>query len=339
MSLPLELPLAQAALDRDADSRAHADLFDELWALPTTRIVVLHNGKTLVTAGNQPVLRFLNTHEATAGRFRVYLGKTRAAADALPSGTDLPAGSAVVLSVLSDNAAAALDVDSPDTPALGTGDCVWADLRSVGAKLPQRDAAIVMQAMAIANWHESHQHCPNCGTPTIVEQGGWVRRCFKEDTQLFARTDPAIIVSVIDEQDRILLGSQASWAENRWSVLAGYVDSGESLEAAVIREMKEESGLDVTEPTYLASQSWPFPYSLMLGFTAKVDLAATGQKMQPDGIEIVRLRWFTREEMAAEVAQILLPNKISISRSMIEHWYGGQLVSASEGAPNQSGAR
>ncbi len=321
MSLPLELPLAQAALDRDADSRAHADLFDELWAVPTTRIVVLHNGKTLVSAGDRPVLKFFNTDQATAGRFRVYLGKTRAA-------SDLPEASAIVLSVLSDNAATALDA----------GDCVWADLRSVGAKLPQRDASIVMQALAIANWHESHQHCPNCGTPTIVEQGGWVRRCFKEDTQLFARTDPAIIVSVIDEQDRILLGSQASWAENRWSVLAGYVDSGESLEAAVIREMKEESGLVVIEPTYLASQSWPFPYSLMLGFTAKVDLAATGQSIKPDGIEIVRLRWFTREELAAEVAEILLPNRISISRSMIEHWYGGQLVSASEGAPRQAGA-
>lgn len=323
MSLPLELPLAQAALDRDADSRTHADLFDELWAMPTTRIVVLHNGRTLVTANDAPKVRFFNTDEATAGRFRVYLGKTRAADEALPE------ASAIVLSVLSDNAAAALDA----------GDCVWADLRSVGAKLPQRDAAIVMQALAIANWHESHQHCPNCGTPTIVEQGGWVRRCFKEDTQLFARTDPAIIVSVIDEQDRILLGSQASWAENRWSVLAGYVDSGESLEAAVIREMKEESGLVVTEPTYLGSQSWPFPYSLMLGFTAKVDLAASGQSIKPDGIEIVRLRWFTREELAAEVAQILLPNRISIARSLIEHWYGGQLISASEAGPGTTGSR
>ena len=334
MPLPLELPLGQAALDRDADSRAHADLFDELWAAPTTRIVVLHNGKTLVSAGDKPALKFFNTDEATAGRFRVYLGKTRApgslaeASDLTP-GSDMPEGSAIVLSVLSDNAAAAIDA----------GDAEWADLRSVGAKLPHRDAAIVMQALAIANWHESHQHCPNCGTPTIVEQGGWVRRCFKEDTQLFARTDPAIIVSVIDEQGRILLGSQASWAENRWSVLAGYVDSGESLEAAVIREMKEESGLLVTEPTYLASQSWPFPYSLMLGFTAKVDLAATGQTIKPDGVEIVRLRWFSRAELAAEAAEILLPNRISIARSLIEHWYGGQLISASEGTHGKSGDR
>jgi NAD+ diphosphatase len=132
---------------------------------------------------------------------------------------------------------------------------------------------------------------------------------------------------VIDDEERILLGSQGVWEENRWSILAGFVEPGESLDAAVKREMFEESGLHVTQPQYLASQSWPFPYSLMLGFTAR---AEGDQHLKADGVEIEKLRWFTRAELQAEASQLLLPNRISIARAIIEHWYGGPLVSKSE---------
>jgi NAD+ diphosphatase len=163
-----------------------------------------------------------------------------------------------------------------------------------------------------------------------MQQGGWSRLCVSEDRQLFPRTDAAVIVAITDDQDRLLLGTQGSWDQNRWSILAGFVEAAESLEAAVIREMKEESGLLVTNPVYLASQSWPYPYSLMLGFQASVDPSNSPEDIRPDGVEIAKLRWFSREELKAEAKDILLPSKISIARSLIEHWLGEAVISATE---------
>lgn len=311
MNIPLHLPMAQAVLNRDGDARDNADLFDSLWLEDQTRIVVLHKGKTLISEGH---LRLLTTEQATAGKYRVYLGRTTIAV------ADEPEGTAIVLSVLSDNAAKQIEPDETK----------WHELRKSGAGLHPRDAAVFTQALAIHNWHETHQHCPNCGAITVMQQGGWSRLCVSEDRQLFPRTDAAVIVAITDDQDRLLLGTQGSWDQNRWSILAGFVEAAESLEAAVIREMKEESGLLVTNPVYLGSQAWPYPYSLMLGFSAKVDSSNTPDSYQPDGVEIAKLRWFTRAELKAEAKSILLPSKISIARSLIEHWLGEEIVSATE---------
>jgi NAD+ diphosphatase len=311
MSKPLHLPLAQAVLDRDGANRDGAELFDQLWLEPETRILVIHQGKTLVTDG---ALKLLSTEESTAGKYRVYLGRTTVPLQGLPIGT------AIVLSVLSDNAANAIERDQSN----------WLELRKTGTGLHPTDAAILTQALAIHNWHETHQHCPNCGAVTIMAQGGWSRMCISENRQLFPRTDAAVIVSIVDDQDRILLGTQGSWAENRWSVLAGFVEAAESLESAVIREMQEESGLLVSEPQYLGSQAWPYPYSLMLGFTAKVDSSNSAEQIKPDGIEIAKLRWFSRAELKAEAKTILLPSRISIARALIENWLGESIETATE---------
>lgn len=311
MNIPLYLPMAQAVLDRDADARDNAELFDSLWLEADTRIIVLHKGKTLIRDGH---LGLLSTEQATAGKYRVYLGRTTIALG------DQRVGTAIVLSVLTDNAAKAIEPDETK----------WHELRKSGAGLHPRDAAVFTQALAIHNWHETHQHCPNCGAITVMQQGGWSRLCISEDRELFPRTDAAVIVSITDDQDRLLLGTQGSWDQNRWSILAGFVEAAESLEAAVIREMKEESGLLVTNPVYLGSQSWPYPYSLMLGFSARVDPSNSAESIRPDGIEIAKLRWFSREELKAEAKNILLPSKISIARSLIEHWLGEEIVSATE---------
>ena len=303
--------MAQAVLNRDGDARDNSELFDQLWLEAQTRIIVLHRGKTLIRDGH---LKLLTTEQATAGKYRVYLGRTTLALG------DQPEGTAVVLSVLSDNAAKAIEPDEGN----------WHDLRKSGSGLHPRDAALFTQAVAIHNWHETHQHCPNCGAITVMQQGGWSRLCVSEDRQLFPRTDAAVIVTITDDQDRILLGTQGSWEQNRWSILAGFVEAAESLEAAVIREMQEESGLLVTNPVYLGSQAWPYPYSLMLGFTAQVDPSNSPDSIRPDGIEIAKLRWFTREELKAEAKNILLPSRVSIARSLIEHWLGEEVVSATE---------
>ena len=311
MSIPLVLPMAQAVLNRDAEARDDAELFDKLWLETETRIIVLYKGKTLIHDGH---LRLLTTEQATAGKYRVYLGRTTVELG------DQKIGTAVVLSVLSDNAAKAIEADESK----------WHELRRSGAGLHPRDAALFTQALAIHNWHETHQHCPACGAITVMQQGGWSRLCVSEDRQLFPRTDAAVIVSITDDQDRILLGTQGSWEQNRWSILAGFVEAAESLEAAVVREMLEESGLLVTNPVYLASQAWPYPYSLMLGFQATLDPSNGPESIRPDGIEIANLRWFSREELKAEAASILLPSKISIARSLIEHWMGEEIISATE---------
>jgi NAD+ diphosphatase len=309
-------PLARWELDRDYLSRSRPELFDELWSMQSTRVLVLHQGKALVRKGlSSPELSLLPVEKVPAANLRVYLGKTTVE-------TPLEAkGSAIVLAVVNDNSAMSIEPD----PAL------WQSLRALGSELSDRDAGLFTQSLAVANWHEKNQHCPKCGTPTVIEQGGWVRRCFKDNNEIFPRTDPAIIVAITDQEDRILLGSQGTWEQNRWSILAGFVEAGESLEAAVVREMKEECGLEVFDVEYLYSQSWPFPQSLMLGFTAKADSSI---EFLPDGEEIVKLRWFSRAEIAAEAKSLLLPSDSTISRALIELWYGSAIDSAAEETKN-----
>jgi NAD+ diphosphatase len=295
----LDLPLARQAVDRDYLARTRPELFDELWSDSGTRILAMFEGSVLLENNG---LKLLPVESVPSANYRVYLGRD--------------SKGPIVLAVLNENAAKQLE-PSPEN---------WHHLRKTGAGLGDRDAGLFTQALAIANWHSTHQHCPRCGTPMLVESGGWVRRCFKDDSEHYPRTDPAVIVAIVDENDRILLGSQGAWEENRWSILAGFVEPGESLEAAVVREMFEESGVVVDEPHYLGSQSWPFPYSLMAGFAAR----ARSTELRPDGEEIEKLRWFSREELQAEAPNLLLPNRISIARSIIELWFGGELVSASE---------
>jgi NAD+ diphosphatase len=284
--------------------------------MQSTRVLVLHEGKALVRKGlSSPELSLLPVEKVSAANLRVYLGKTTIE-------TPLEAkGSAIVLAVVNDNSAMSIEAD----PSL------WQSLRTLGSELSDRDAGLFTQSLAVANWHEINQHCPKCGTPTVIEQGGWVRRCFKDNNEIFPRTDPAIIVAITDQEDRILLGSQGTWEQNRWSILAGFVEAGESLEAAVVREMKEECGLDVFDVEYLYSQSWPFPQSLMLGFKAKADSSI---EFLPDGEEIVKLRWFSRSEIKAEAKSLLLPSDSTISRALIELWYGSAIGSADEETKN-----
>ena len=130
---------------------------------------------------------------------------------------------------------------------------------------------------------------------------------------------------MVDDHDRILLGSQGVWEDNRWSVLAGFVEPGESLAAAVIREVYEEAGVRVVDVEYLGSQAWPFPYSLMVAFTARLDTSHGPQELAPDGVEIEKVRWFSREEIAAERDELILPGKLSVARSLLDHWFGGDI--------------
>lgn len=203
----------------------------------------------------------------------------------------------------------------------------WKHLRAAGALLSDRDAGMMVTAVAIDNWMRTHRFCPKCGGPTHVSNAGWSRVCLVDGSEHFPRTDPAIIVLVTDNDDRALLGRQAVWQEGFFSTLAGFVESGESAEAALRREVFEESGVTIsTDPAdilYLGSQPWPFPCSLMLGFHAR----ASDPTINVDGSEIVEAMWISRAELlaACEKGEVRLPPSISIARKLIERWYGGVL--------------
>ncbi|MFC4241867.1 NAD(+) diphosphatase [Gryllotalpicola reticulitermitis] len=295
-------PFIGLVVDRDGARRSRPELFDELLADPATRLLPLWGGRALMTDSSATALDLITPDRQTAALVRVYLGRTIAG--------DVP----VIAVALTDAAAAQLEPDESR----------WATLRAGGDTLGEVDYALFVEAVAIVNWHESHTHCPRCGTPTVVEQGGWVRRCFVDGKEVFPRTDPAIIVRVVDDAGRILLGSNAMWENNRWSILAGFVEPGEPFEAAVIREVQEESGVECTEPRYLGSQPWPFPASVMIGFEARA-VAQGDVPTTPDGQEILAVRWFSRDELWAERDDLKLPMSASIAHAIITEWYGGPL--------------
>lgn len=192
-------------------------------------------------------------------------------------------------------------------------------LREIGDTLDDRDAGLLVHAVALARWHERNAHCPQCGAPTKSEQGGSVRRCTVDGSEQFPRTDPAMIVLVTDpEGTSAVLGRGAAWPAGFFSCLAGFVEAGESAEQAVAREVAEEVGLRTRSVRYVASQPWPFPCSLMLGFRAVADRA----ELTPAAGEIAEARWLTRDEMQAEIASgaLAIPPRVSIARHLIDGW-------------------
>lgn len=206
-----------------------------------------------------------------------------------------------------------------DGPLDGAGE--FLDLRGVGAMLGQPEGSLLAYARALLTWSRGHRFCGTCGSPTRPGQGGHVRRCSSETcgTENFPRTDPAIIVLVTDG-DRCLLGRKDIWPEGVYSTLAGFVEPGESLSEAVVREVREESGIEVGSIRYRSSQPWPFPASLMLGFRAE----RVGGALTVARQELVDARWFERADFARrrEIG-LRLPGRVSISRRLIEDWLAG----------------
>jgi NAD+ diphosphatase len=230
---------------------------------------------------------------------------------------------ALLLGVRGDEAWFAIDAER-----IADANQTRADLRSAAAAWPPFDASLFAQARAMRHWRDRHRFCSVCGGDNAFVRAGWLGRCTRCDAEHYPRTDPAVIVAITDGE-RLLLGRQAGWPEHRYSTLAGFVEPGESLEQTIVREVHEESGVRVLRSRYLASQPWPFPGSLMLGFVAE---AAPDAPVPGDELE--EARWFTRAEVdlalrgASPPGGLRLSPSISISRWLVERWFAGAGVDA-----------
>ncbi|WP_409426806.1 NAD(+) diphosphatase [Mycobacterium sp. SMC-11] len=202
------------------------------------------------------------------------------------------------------------------------------DIRATGDIFDDVSAQLVSSAIALLNWHDHARFSAVDGTPTKPVRGGWARANPVTGVEEFPRIDPAVICLVHDGADRVVLARQHNWPVRMFSLLAGFVEAGESFETCVVREVHEEVGLAVRDVTYLGSQPWPFPRSLMVGFHAVAD---PGQTFVFSDGEITEAAWFTRDEVRAALsagtwnsgdpdAKLLLPGSISIARTIIESW-------------------
>ncbi len=186
--------------------------------------------------------------------------------------------------------------------------------------LAEDEAPLFAAALSLAWWHSRHLFCANCGASTEIERGGWSRRCPQCSAQHFPRVDPVVIM-LAEHEGRLLLGRQPQYPPGRYSALAGFLEPGESIEAAVARELNEEAGIEVADVTYIASQPWPFPSSLMIGCHAQ----ALGDALTIDRTELDDARWFTRDEIAAALAgepeaPFQPPPRFAIARTLLDHW-------------------
>lgn len=297
----LDLALSRGALDRGGNARRDIDVIKRALGKSETRIYDLVESK-MRTCRVDGQLRLVPRpgEMADSKRLALYIGRDSEQRD-------------YVVVVRAEG-----DRGRPDSNAKG-----WLSLREAGVDLGDIDAGVFTTGVALANWHERHTCCPRCGSETTVAEGGWVRACEVDGSEHHPRTEPAVIMAVTDDEDRLLLGRGPHWPEGRMSVLAGFVEAGESLESAVAREVFEEVGVEVTDVLYRGNQPWPFPASLMVGFTAK----AKTSELTLDPAEIVEAAWFSKGELAWAVhtGRVALPPRVSIARRLVEQWYGGEL--------------
>ncbi|WP_037293373.1 NAD(+) diphosphatase [Roseobacter sp. CCS2] len=303
-----------SGLDRAAEMRAQAD------ALKTqagARAMLLWRGKPLICGDDLMRVPFNHPVMADASVSTIFLGRE--------NGTpifsaDLSAWEPADLDTETLNLF--LDPSEQRHPAVPEG--VFAELRAVMTRLSLRDAELAATAKAVTEWHRTHRFCARCGAESVMAMGGWQRNCAACDGHHFPRTDPVVIM-LITHGNAVLVGRSPGWPEGMYSLLAGFVEPGETIEAAVRREVFEEAGVRVGAVSYLSSQPWPFPASLMFGCAG--DALNTDLTIDPEEIEDAM--WVTREEMADAFAgnhpKLLPARKGAIAHFLLEAWLSDRL--------------
>ena len=299
-----EPPLSGSHFDRAALHRADADWQAEAWSRAQV-LLISPRSTTPVTDG-----RVVTVPSATA-----------------------PDGPRRFLGVAGEVPYFTITVEPP-----AGDDAAWQTLREFGARADDLDAGLVVSAVALEQWHQRHPRCPRCGADTVETKAGWTRTCTADGSEHFPRTDPAVIMLIVDDStatERALLGRGPQWGPGRFSTLAGFVEPGESLEAAVAREVFEEVGVAIRDIRYVASQPWPFPASLMVGFVARLD---GDPAITLDPVEMAEAGWFTRAEVrqaadwtddadlepdADRTLRGISP-RFSISRYLIDEWLAAE---------------
>jgi NAD+ diphosphatase len=282
-------------LERAGHLRSNPAWFEEALSDPSSRVVTIWNSRSLIAGGDAPRATLLELDQIPADR---------------RNSNDL-----ILLGRFEGASLFAYEMEGVEPPTVPVG-ARFEDLRLVAALMPEDHAGLLSYARAMISWRRTHRYCGRCGAKTVSDRSGHVLVCSNLTCrhEQFPRIDPAIIVLVSDGE-RVLLGRQASWPVGRYSSIAGFVEPGESLEDAVAREVLEESGVRVDGIVYHSSQPWPFPSSLMLGFTAHALTHEVHLKDQ----ELEDARWFTRADILGGVP--LLPPRVSISYRLIEDWF------------------
>jgi NAD+ diphosphatase len=283
---------AGGGLDRMGPRRTDEAWLAERRADPASRVVIATSDGVLVDGSGSP---------ATVGVAEV------------PDGAET-----VLLGVGADGAAVFAADPGPEVGAALRPTASLVGLRDVAAMSALADANLLAHATGLLNWHRRHRFCANCGHRTDAAEAGYVRVCPNCGAQHHPRTDP-VVITLVTDGDRVLLGRNANWPERRFSCLAGFVEPGESLEEAVEREVGEEAGVTVADVRYVSSQPWPFPASLMLGFEA---VYAAGDP-HPHDRELQAVEWFTRDELtraAAGDGNIGIPPPLAIARRLMDGW-------------------
>ncbi|WP_148613960.1 NAD(+) diphosphatase [Nocardioides rubriscoriae] len=302
MSYP-HLQLTDGAHDRLGIHRKEDAWLAERWADDRSRVLVVSGTRVRPVGGTLPWVAPADVREASDDT-RVLLGER-------------------------DGLTYWALITGPEAAASQEGE--WYPLRGLLPALAGDhvvDAPLVFHALGLAEWHWATRHCPRCGGTLVSQAAGHELRCTACGRTQFPRTDPAVIMLVSAgepgaDDERCLLGRSPLWPAGRFSTLAGFCEPGESLEDAVRREVAEESGIVVGEVEYFGNQPWPLPQSLMLGFLGR----AVSTEIDIDHDELEDARWFTRAEMRVQATDgsLVLPGGVSISRSLVEHWYGGPL--------------
>ncbi|KIN62401.1 Hydrolase [Sulfitobacter noctilucicola] len=316
-----EVTFGGSALDRAGEVRSNPDVIKFMLRAGDTKAVIFWRGKPLISPQRPASLVRLSLDHpvlADAEADPILLGREDGAAvfafdlsKWAPDGLD------------EEGMGSFLDPSEQRHPALSE-EMVFAELRRVMTWLTPRDAELAATGKAIIGWHDIHGYCAKCGAPTIVTQAGWQRSCPTCRASHFPRTDPVVIM-LITHGNSVLMGRSPGWPQGMYSLLAGFVEPGETLEAAVRREVFEEAGVRVGAVNYLASQPWPFPASLMFGCQGE----ATSTDISIDPVEIEDAQWVTREEMmevfAGNHVSILPARKGAIAHFLLENWLADTL--------------